>query len=111
MKNLLNLFILLVLTNLVLKGNVLTVDNKFPKLGQYVTLQSAIDAASDGDVIYIYPSQNAYSGAIISKRLTIIGNGWTDVDYGLNHTFISGSIVFNQGSDWSQLQSLAGFLM
>ena len=53
---------------------IITVDNKYPSVGQYKTLQEAYAAANDGDSIYVYPSKQAYGGLNISKRITISGS-------------------------------------
>ena len=42
----------------------------------FTTIQAAVDNASGGDTIYIYPSAISYSNATINKRLTIIGPGF-----------------------------------
>ncbi len=57
-------------------ANILTVSNNVTFPGQYSTIQSAINAASTGDTIYIYPSASLYNEAVnITKRLVIIGSG------------------------------------
>ncbi|MBK9255358.1 MAG: hypothetical protein IPM42_07720 [Saprospiraceae bacterium] len=43
---------------------------------QYTTLQAAVTAAVEGDIIYLYPSSTSYGSATINKRLTIIGPGY-----------------------------------
>src|ERR1043166_6676042 len=46
-------------------------------LGQYSTIQSAINASSSGDTIYVHGSPIDYSGfSFTNKRLVIIGPGW-----------------------------------
>lgn len=42
----------------------------------YTTLQAAVTAANDGDIIYLYPSGTTYGTATIDKKLTIIGPGY-----------------------------------
>lgn len=43
----------------------------------HATLQGAIDAASDGDIIHVVPSPAIYGSVTISKQLTIYGIGHT----------------------------------
>lgn len=42
----------------------------------FSSLNAAIAAASDGDIIYLEPSPNDYGGLNLSKSLTFIGNGY-----------------------------------
>ncbi len=55
-------------------GKVLIVDATQPPLGSYPTVQQAIDAATEGDIVLIeagdYPSASTISG----KSLTLVGN-------------------------------------
>lgn len=68
----------------------------------YANLQAAHDAAVAGDIIYVEPSDASYFDLTITKRLTIIGNGY----YNSKNTNTSfeprssklGSIIFNNGS-------------
>jgi hypothetical protein len=54
-----------------------TVNNNNPSPGQYTTIDAAMSAAADGDVILISGSPTAYStGSAISKSLTFIGTGY-----------------------------------
>jgi hypothetical protein len=41
----------------------------------YEQLQPAIDAAQDGDTIYVMPSASNYEAATVNKSLTLIGSG------------------------------------
>ncbi len=49
----------------------------------FTTLQAAVPAASAGDTIYLEPSPTPYIGVEISKKITIIGNGYFNTS-GLN---------------------------
>ena len=51
--------------------DVLSVDDDGP--GPYFTIQAALDAASDGDVVLVEPG--TYDEFIVEKDLTILGNG------------------------------------
>jgi hypothetical protein len=55
-------------------GNI-TVNNNTPSPGQYSDLQIALNAANIGDTVLIHRSPNAYGNVIVTKRLTIIGEG------------------------------------
>lgn len=69
----------------------------------YTNLQDANDNASDGDTIYVEGSETKYSGADISKSVTIIGPGYFLTENpntqanGLEAKF-TGNINFNAGS-------------
>jgi len=68
-------FILILLT-CGLNAAVLTLDNSGTTGAQYSTFQEAIDAANDGDIIYVYPSTIKYGSNInFNKRLHILGAG------------------------------------
>jgi hypothetical protein len=42
----------------------------------YATLQAAVDAADDGDIIQVQPSATAYGNVTINKRITLLGIGF-----------------------------------
>lgn len=56
----------------------LTVNNTNPSIGQYSTVQAAVDAAASGDVILIQGSQTTYPDCTLpaNKVLTLRGPGW-----------------------------------
>ncbi|NLW18730.1 MAG: hypothetical protein GXY81_03480 [Candidatus Cloacimonetes bacterium] len=54
---------------------VLTVDNNIPSIGMYTTFNAAQSAASNGDIIMLYPSTTDYGSFNISKQLTVVGAG------------------------------------
>ncbi len=56
-------------------ATVITVSNNINSPGQYNNLQAAVNAASNGDTIYVHGSPTNYGGAVIKKRLTLIGTG------------------------------------
>lgn len=45
-------------------------------VNSYSTIDDAIAAASDGDIIYVEPSPSGYGDVTLSKSLTFIGNGY-----------------------------------
>ena len=72
--------ITLLLVGLLLVGNysfagIITVNNNNPSPGQYNDLQTAIDAAQAGDTLLIHRSATSYGNVIITKRITLIGEG------------------------------------
>ncbi|MDD7887123.1 hypothetical protein [Flavivirga sp. 57AJ16] len=58
----------------------ITVDNSIGSHAQYSDLQSAISAASNGDIIQVHPSEINYGNITIDKELTLIGFGHSDPD-------------------------------
>jgi hypothetical protein len=90
-------------------ANIRTVSNNPATIGHHNTIQSAVDAASSGDTIYVHGSPNNYAGFNINnKKLTIIGPGWSP-DKTLPHTanvieFIN---VYGAGSSGTELQGLS----
>jgi hypothetical protein len=42
----------------------------------FSTLQAAVDAAADGDIIQVQPSATAYGSATLDKRITLLGIGF-----------------------------------
>ena len=59
-------------------ATVRTVNNNPNSLAQYNTIQAAVDAAVNGDTIYIHGSNTSYGSVTVSnKRLTFIGPGWS----------------------------------
>ena len=59
-------------------STIIVVNNNFSNPGQYNNLQTAIDAAFDGDTIHIEPSPYCYScGEVyLTKSLTLMGVGF-----------------------------------
>jgi hypothetical protein len=59
-------------------ATVRTVNNNPNSLAQYNTIQVAVDAAVNGDTIYIHGSNISYGSVTVSnKRLIFIGPGWS----------------------------------
>jgi len=77
----------------------------------YATLQAAHDAASNGDIISIEPSNNAsYGNATITKIVSIVGPGYI-LDKNPNTFFDKrpidlGNIAFEGGSQGSSIQGI-----
>ena len=94
-----------------INAKILTVSNHTtPEVAQYNTIKSAQDAASAGDTIYVYPSLQFYSGATITKRLTILGTGFNKVNNYADCSKITttDTLRFAAGSDGSVLSSIIG---
>ncbi|GAA4972705.1 hypothetical protein [Algibacter aquimarinus] len=60
--------------------NTITVDNSVGANAQYSDLQSAISAASNGDIIYVHASEINYGDITIDKSLSLIGFSHGDTD-------------------------------
>lgn len=58
-------------------GTIRTVSNNPATLGQFNTIQAAIDASADDDTVYVHGSPNTYAlFTVMDKSVTIIGPGW-----------------------------------
>ena len=89
-------------------AKVITVNNRLDiAVADYASLQLAYDNATSGDTIMLFPSEIAYIGIDISKRLFLIGNGFVSSNY-LPITIISGNVNFLEGSDGSSIESFGG---
>jgi len=101
----------LLLLSMSLSATVRTVSSNPATLGQFSTIQAAIDASADGDSVYVYGSPNTYAGFTIQdKKITVIGPGWSpDKNIPLLAT-VDGAAIRNSpagGSpDGSELQGL-----
>ncbi len=77
MKKIIFLFFTLTVSVLAF-ATVRTVSNTPSTLGQFNTIQAAIDASSDSDTVYVYGSPNTYAlFTITDKKITVIGPGWS----------------------------------
>ncbi len=74
------------------------------------TLQDAINSVSPGDTIYIEPSPYNYGGAIISKKVILIGAGYwlneNDSTQANKEKSEVEELVFNSGSEGSEIMGL-----
>ncbi len=60
------------------KATVRTVSSNPSTLGQFSTIQAAIDASNSGDTVYVYGSPNVYPNfTITDKVITVLGPGWS----------------------------------
>ena len=90
----------------VITATVITVDNRMPSIGDYTSIQSAHDAASDtGATLLVYPSKTSYSTLTVTKPLHIIGPGHREVSgYSSSETATIGTITFQEGSEGAVLE-------
>ncbi|MCW5909829.1 MAG: hypothetical protein KIT62_02085 [Cyclobacteriaceae bacterium] len=104
-------FAFMMLLTLTTWATVRTVSNNPATIGQFSTIQDAIDASVDGDTVYVYGSPNTYAVfTILDKKIAVIGPGWAP-DKNLPHTaIVNGAVIRNSvapGSpDGSELHGL-----
>jgi hypothetical protein len=90
-------------------ATILTVDNRIPSGGQYLTFDAAYIAAANGDTLHLLPSPTPYSVSNnISKQIHVYGGGF---DYsgsvsGPNRTEISSTFYFITGSAGSSISGI-----
>ncbi|MFC2130962.1 hypothetical protein ACFLSQ_05970 [Bacteroidota bacterium] len=117
MKFLLSFIIIIFIANSIvfLHARIITVDKKSPSQGDYTSLRSAFDAASDGDTIYVYPNEIAYNIGVepswsdtIRKKLTIIGSGCGYPNQNLITSKLGGYLNFDTGSEGSKIIGFDG---
>lgn len=107
------LIILALILNIsILNAAIITVDNKVPSAGNYSTLQAAHDAASNGDIIYVFPSLVPYAAITVTKQLMFYGVGF-DITENIGEPFtpaasISGTMDFQSGSEGSHIEGFDG---
>ncbi|MEA5141407.1 right-handed parallel beta-helix repeat-containing protein [Arcicella rigui] len=92
--------------------NILRVNNTtgVKGVGVYDSFDAAQKAAVNGDIIYLDPSSTSYGSITITKKLTIIGNGFhlannTNASFD-RRTAILSYVYFNQGSQNTTLIGL-----
>ena len=105
------IFLLSALTLLIntwLFATIITVDNSVPSMGNYSTLQSAYDVATNGDTLYLYPSMTPFTAISMSKKLILIGAGFKAPQAGVKFTKISGTMTMAAGSDGSVINGFGG---
>ncbi|MDZ7650965.1 MAG: hypothetical protein U5K54_29635 [Cytophagales bacterium] len=92
-------------------ATVRTVSSNPSTLGQFSTIQAAIDASGDSDTVYVYGSPNVYPAFTISdKKITVIGPGWAPDKNLPLQAIVTGVIINNSAAggspDGSELQGL-----
>lgn len=82
----------------------------------YTTAQAAHDAATAGDIIMLEPSATTYGNLTVTKKLTILGNGYflgpasANGNPGLQANVLSAQLdylYFNAGSEQSNISGIA----
>jgi hypothetical protein len=103
---------MLLIFNVKSQATIITVSNNPVSGGQYTDVQSAINAATAGDTIYVMGSPIKYnnnSGINITKRLVLIGAGYNVTNTTNNNlntvvgTFLLDSIAFNSQVSGTQI--------
>ncbi|MCL6261715.1 hypothetical protein M3O96_21655 [Aquiflexum sp. TKW24L] len=83
-----------------------TVSNKSGDVAQFTSLQEAITASADGDIILISGSPTSYGNVTMAKRLTLIGPG-SNLDFNGGHNATIGTMTFSSAqTSKSVLQGL-----
>ena len=100
------LFLFLLAINSLNAQNRLTVNNQTGQAAQFSDLQTAIDAAENGDIIYLQGSDQNYGEILVNKSITIYGTGYflvenEDTQAYLHASSISKIVVNTAGSDSS----------
>lgn len=103
------LIIMAMVCSLTVGATIITVDNNYPSMGDYTTLQAAHDAANPGDTIVMFPSSFAYNGLVVTKQLSIYGSGWHSTQT-VQVAIVSGNLSFNTGSQGSVLMGIYSHL-
>lgn len=113
MKQILFILISMLCFNVITQATVWRVNNITGVNANFTDLPAAVTAASNGDTIYVEPSSSGYSSVNLTKKLTIIGNGYflTSGLYTMNNGLqanmvtsnISGSVTFSAGSEYSTI--------
>lgn len=85
-----------------------TVDNRPGTTAQFSNLQTAIDAATAGDIIYIHPSSTAYGSITIAKQIHLRGIGHGPALSNGENAKISSIMLANSASVLSITTSASG---
>ena len=110
MKKVISIFVALVASASAF-ATVRTVSSNPATIGQFSTIQAAIDASADSDTVYVYGSPNTYAAFTIQdKKITVIGPGWSPDKNLPLQAIVNGANIRNSpagGSpDGSELQGL-----
>ncbi len=106
MKTILSLFLVVAFTLAASAQAVIVVQNA-TETRTFQTLTAAVEAAVDGDNIYVPGGSFVVSSLQINKRLNIIGAGHVpDSTRATGSTLVHGNIHFVDGSDYSTIQGI-----
>ncbi len=101
--------VLLTLLSFSMFAVIRTVDNNNPSAGQFTTIQAAVNAANNDDIIYVYPSLTPYQGFYMNKRVRVYGTGWVENGMNIRNATISGQVYFQAGGEYSLLSGFYGW--
>ena len=73
--------LMLLAVNFTFAQNVITVDNNSTHAADYDNLQTAINAANNGDIIYVQHSNTSYGTITVTKQVKIIGRSYKETNY------------------------------
>ncbi len=93
--------LLILLITIVHAQTVWVADNNFNAptgANVFNTIQAAVNAASDGDIVQVQPSPTTYGNASIDKQLTLMGIGF-NVDKDVAHLSNMGAIYLRNNID------------
>lgn len=106
MKTKITILLLVVLSLTAKSQNMIVVQNA-TNPSVHENLQSAVDAAENGDYIYIPGGTFRIGTVIIAKQVHIIGAGhYPDSTRATGRTSLHGIIIFNNGSSFSSLEGV-----
>lgn len=83
-----------------------TVDNRSQSGAMFTALQTAINAATAGDIIQIHPSATSYGSVSIGKTLTLVGLGHDPITNNQGLTATLGNISFFGTAANSEIKGL-----
>ncbi len=83
-----------------------TVDNRSQSGAQFTEVQTAIDAATAGDIIQIHPSATNYGSVIINKTLNMVGLGHDPITHNQGLTASLSNITFTGTATNSEIRGL-----
>ncbi len=105
MKKQLLLSALLLLAFNLVRANVFTVSNNLAHPTAYTDIQSAVNAASAGDSVYVIGSLTQYAGVGISKQINLFGPGFYPQKNNVLTATVNG-ITLNAGSDGTLISGM-----
>ena len=86
---------------------IITVDNKYPSIGDFTTLRSALRSVyNSGDTIFLLPSPQDYQGDTVLRKTVILGVGWDKPALDSYLSSISGIMYFSPSSNGAFLEGL-----
>jgi hypothetical protein len=92
-----------------LSATIRTVSNNASSPGQYSDLTVAIVASAVGDTLYVQGSPTTYGSITISKKLTLIGSGYSPDSTDYNLASWIDQVIFDSASYVIQGTKIIGF--